>query len=302
MQMMSDSVLVLMPTYNHGKYIAKAIESVLSQKRSFNICLRISDDASIDNTFQIASTFSSTSDITIQLTRNDTNIGAFANGAKLRREAVKSGFQYIAILEGDDYWTDEFKLQKQFDFLQQSSDYSLCGHLSYAVDENGNRVSDHFVGNFPGATFTNADFSVGYKKIPSASFFFRNLPCFADPFIESVYGADRAILYLMSRAGKIKVLNFVGSAYRVHPQSLESNFRVDGKKLAHRNVEENLVYLRVVDPEFKRGIARKIRWNYFYLTLASLRDFELISAISFLQKLFRFQLVVMGFHSVIPKK
>ena len=126
-------VSVCMITYNHEIYIEEAIKSVLAQKTSYSAEFIIYDDASLDSTGEIIKSLLNEyeGDVTIRYKRHDTNVGMMPNFI----EALKScEGKYIALCEGDDYWIDELKLQKQVDFLEQNSEYRYCGHQSQVLD------------------------------------------------------------------------------------------------------------------------------------------------------------------------
>ena len=115
-------VSVLMPTYNHAATIGQAIESYLVQQTDFPCELLICDDASTDGTATIAKTFAEKSPDRIRLFVKQTNEGLLKNYQSLLE---KAGGQYLAILESDDYWTDERKLAKQVDFMDRNPDFGL---------------------------------------------------------------------------------------------------------------------------------------------------------------------------------
>ncbi|CAK7063221.1 glycosyltransferase [Tissierella sp.] len=118
-------VSVLMTTYNHEEFIEEAIESVLMQEVNFKYELVIGEDCSTDNTREIVKKYKEKYPDIIKLSLQKEN----SEGRKNFTSAFDmcSG-EYVALLEGDDYWTDENKLQKQVDFLDKNPDCSLCGH------------------------------------------------------------------------------------------------------------------------------------------------------------------------------
>lgn len=132
-------VSVLMPTYNHEKYIAQAIESVMAQQVDFEIELLINDDCSTDGTSKIAEEFAKKYPEKIKFFHQKKNLGLMKNYRFLLEKA--SG-KYIAILESDDYWTDVLKLKKQVDFLESNQDYSLVCTSYDRVDEKGNLLGN----------------------------------------------------------------------------------------------------------------------------------------------------------------
>jgi len=115
-------VSVLMPTYNHELFIAQAIESFLTQQCDFEVELLIGNDASSDNTLNIAKGFAEKFPEKIILVNHKKNIGLIRNYKSLIN--IAKG-EYFAILESDDYWTDKLKLQKQVNFLDSHPSYGL---------------------------------------------------------------------------------------------------------------------------------------------------------------------------------
>jgi glycosyltransferase involved in cell wall biosynthesis len=126
-------VSVLLLTYNHQKYIAEAIQSVVNQKTNFDYEILIGDDCSTDGTCEIVNSFISKNPNLIKAIRSENNVGAIRNEKRLM-DASKG--KYIAFLEGDDYWTDPLKLQKQVDFLDANPDYGLVhGDVNHFYEE-----------------------------------------------------------------------------------------------------------------------------------------------------------------------
>jgi len=124
--MKEPKVSVIMMTYQHEKSIKKAIEGVLMQKTNFPVELIIADDASPDDTQKIVNQIikeNNTAHI-IKYTKHQQNKGVHQNFFWAYRQTQG---KYIALCEGDDFWTDKNKLQKQVDFLEQHPEYMLCG-------------------------------------------------------------------------------------------------------------------------------------------------------------------------------
>lgn len=120
---MSEPLLtVCLITYNHAKYISQATESVLMQKTNFNYKLLIADDFSTDGTREIVLEYKSKYPNLIELILQEKNVGPGKNFLDL---ITTPKTKYIAYFEGDDYWTDPNKLQKQFDFLEANPEYGM---------------------------------------------------------------------------------------------------------------------------------------------------------------------------------
>lgn len=113
---------VVMPTYNHKAYISEAIENVLRQKTTFLFELIIGEDLSTDGTREIVLNYQNKNSDIIRVITSDSNVGAKEN---MRRMLAASRGKYIAFCDGDDYWHDPSKLQKQVDFLDSHPDYGL---------------------------------------------------------------------------------------------------------------------------------------------------------------------------------
>lgn len=130
---MTPLLSVLMITYNHEKFIGRSIESVLAQKTNFNFELVIGDDHSTDNTAQVAKQYADKYPDKIKLLSHTYNMGVIPN---FEHTLQRCQGKYIAMLEGDDRWIDEEKLQRQVNFLEENPDYALCG--GHTVSESSN--------------------------------------------------------------------------------------------------------------------------------------------------------------------
>lgn len=118
-------VSVCLVTYNQSLFISEAIESVINQKTNFPINLVIGEDCSQDKTLDICLKYESAYPNQIEVIRNTRNIGLVANTLNVLKKIQASGTKYIAMLDGDDYWIDPFKVQKQVDFLESNPDFGL---------------------------------------------------------------------------------------------------------------------------------------------------------------------------------
>ena len=112
-------------TYNHEQYIHQCIEGILAQKTSFPVEYIIADDCSTDGTRAICEEYARNYPDIIRLVSSSANVGAVENE---QRAFLAAKGKYIATCEGDDYWTDPLKLQKQVDFLESHPEYSVCFH------------------------------------------------------------------------------------------------------------------------------------------------------------------------------
>lgn len=128
---MDKKVSIIMITYNHGRFIKKAIDSVLMQKVNFSYELIIADDCSPDNTQGIIREYAQNNNNIVPILR-EKNLGISLNVLDAIEHATG---KYIAFLEGDDYWIDEDKLQKQIDFLEENIQYVSVSAESIVVNQ-----------------------------------------------------------------------------------------------------------------------------------------------------------------------
>lgn len=126
---------VCVRTHNQERFICEALDSVLCQKTIFPFGIIISDDASTDGTVSILQEYHKQYPDKIRLLLSETNLGGPAN---LKRVIEASNANYVTCLDGDDFYTDEYKLQKQVDFLEAHPEYAACFHNTWYADENGN--------------------------------------------------------------------------------------------------------------------------------------------------------------------
>ena len=139
------SVVIL--TYFHEPYIAKCLDSVLAQETNLRVDILVGDDASQDGTPEIIRDYAARYPNRIQTVFHKENVGATRNGADVG--ALIRG-KYVAYLEGDDYWLDPHKLQKQWEILEAHPEYSACCGRCVLIDENGQTNytrTPHFVWN-----------------------------------------------------------------------------------------------------------------------------------------------------------
>src|SRR4030042_6002267 len=115
-------VSVKMITYNHAPYIAQAIEGVLQQKTNFPFELVIGEDCSTDGTRAIVLEYQRKYSDIIRVITSDNNVGAYEN---IRRTSKACRGRYVAFCDGDDFWHDPSKLQKQTDYLETHPECGL---------------------------------------------------------------------------------------------------------------------------------------------------------------------------------
>ena len=216
----NKKVSVVIATYNQEKYIRHTLESVVSQKINFEIEVLVGDDCSTDGTAAIVREFAEKyPDIIVPFIR-EKNLGMGGNIADL---VFRTSGEYVAFIEGDDYWIDNHKLQKQVDFLDSHPDYVACFGLCQIVDENEvrqpdreqysgfmNEAGEYTIKDFqdyvlPGQTATSMYRKVGYAKLQE-----KIIKNNIDPRVL----IDRSQVLLMLSVGKMYNMGEYFAAYR----------------------------------------------------------------------------------------
>lgn len=255
-------VAIFMVTYNHENYIEEAVESIVSQFTNFKYTLFIAEDCSTDNTRNICIELGQKHLDKIHLVLNSTNMGGFANSQNLMNICSQSGAKYIALCEGDDYWTDPYKLQKQVDFLEANTDFDIhCGHarmISDDVNRNDKRIHEEIAEN---TVYTIDDFAENSRVVTCTAMIrnigFRALPKY---FKESPAGDWCLYTYILATTGgKVLYENSDFAAYRAHAGGIYSSLNTTG---FYRFYEKTLrvIYKLLHDPVLKLKSRQKRNW------------------------------------------
>lgn len=211
------TVNVMMPVYNHEKYLQQSLDSILSQNFKGIIKVVVGEDCSTDNSREIIREYQGKYPNFIDAIYQEENVGMFENEKDISKQLKGD---YIAILEGDDYWCDSYKLQKQVDFLETHPEYYGVTHNVKVVDENGLEYSNNKLYPFrEEGDYNLEDFLAGIQPGQTASFVFRN--CFANKTEEEIdricnyrINSDMRFLLTMLLEGKVYVMESKMSAYR----------------------------------------------------------------------------------------
>ncbi|WP_261989925.1 glycosyltransferase [Hymenobacter puniceus] len=242
-------------TYNHEKFLAQAIESVLMQETDFPVELVIGEDCSTDATRQIALDYQKRYPDRIRLLLPETNLGVMGNFLGTLEACTGT---YIALLEGDDYWTDPHKLQRQVDILKRHSNCTTCIHDAEEFMDNNSipprLFSEKFSGVLPATEheFTQGDIALHGWFIPTASMVFRRTALFPIPaWVKDAFSGDYSLHLLLTRTGNIYYLPDVMSRYRLHAGGIMSATQND--RIIARNkkqIFETGYYKQMVDARY----------------------------------------------------
>ena len=213
---------IIVPTFNHGNFIAQMFDGALRQETNFDFDIIVGDDASLDNNALIIKEYVQKYPNKIKAFLHPENLGPIEprelggkNNVGFLFKQCKS--EYIALCEGDDFWTDTLKLQKQVDFLDNNPDYSLCHHQLEIVYED-NSPSHFFNLDTQQDTSTIRDLLADNNWfVGTASTVFRNVFTHGMPdWWWKTASGDLGIFIEVARAGKIKYLPEIMGIYRKH--------------------------------------------------------------------------------------
>lgn len=251
-------VSICMITYNHAPFIADAIQGIVSQKTNFPIELVIGEDCSTDNTRKIIEQYQKDYPNIIRLLPNSNNLGVMKN---FHRTLNACNGKYIALCEGDDYWTDPLKLQKQVDFLETHPDYSLCFHNAMIHYEDG-KTPDCPFGKIEDRDYTGVEI---YEKwtIPTASVVLRKNVVKSELYTKVskekrfVYG-DIVLFLTASKCGKIHGFPEIKSIYRKHSGGV-----VFQEKLSRKSFQHDIALGELFGQEIKTTTKKVLAKKYF---------------------------------------
>jgi len=270
-------VSIFMLTYNQEQFIAQTIESVLMQKTNFSYQLVIGEDCSTDATRSICKSYAQQFPEKIKLLAPlEKNIGLIANYMRTIKEC---NGKYIAICDGDDYWIDEYKLQKQVDFLENNPDFSMVYTRVRKLFPNG--AFKESVVN-PKKT-TSIDDLISDNYIPSVTALFKNIQNhqnqLPDWILNFPYGDWPTYLWTIRNGGKIHFLDEVTAVYRMDI-GVSSNITKKNSKLL--NVNLGILYQMLNDFNFsdnKKIIQKEILQKKINLMLSYNRENQYFTAL-----------------------
>jgi glycosyltransferase involved in cell wall biosynthesis len=214
-------VSVCVRVYNQEKYIAEALESILMQKTNFLFEIIVGDDCSSDNTQNILLSYSLKNE-NIKIITSEINGGGAKN---LRRIIEASNSKYIALCDGDDYWIDPYKLQKQVNFLESNPEYVGCFHNVINRFDNPKIKSSYFLPlDFPlYHTFKNIVEEKWFMPI-NGEIFVRKFVFFPDWF-DQVMNDDFVLNIALARSGPFYYMPDPMAVYRRHENNESNNYK-----------------------------------------------------------------------------
>ena len=270
--MLSGEVVVSIKclVYNHERFLRQCLDGFVMQKTNFKFEAIVHDDCSTDKSVDIIKEYAQKYPNIIKPIYEDEN--QYSKGFKIALEKINKAFRgkYIALCEGDDYWTDPYKLQKQVDFLESHPDYTLCFHNAIEHWDKGEKEDSLFVKNVTSDhDYTGIEILKDWT-IPTASVVFRRSVIDSDLYqracLDNRFAYGDIVLFLTSaELGKIHCLNEVMSVYRRHEGGAVFKFNYDFLK---KMPNHNRATIETFGEKYKAVLTpRMISYQYFRLCL-----------------------------------
>lgn len=250
------SICVL--TYNHEEYIAQALDSILSQKTKYNYEIIVLEDCSTDNTQEILKKYKELYPDVIDLYFQPKNTKAkhFHEGFKHCKA------KYICILEGDDYWTQDNKLETQLDFLEANPEFIGCTHNTITIYENQDIPPALVVPKKKYDVFSINELTLNSIYCHTSSYIFRNVfnGCLPSIHTDNEECGDWFLSMLYAEYGPIKYIDEVMSAYRQTGKGAWTSFTP---------IEQAIKNIRCVI-KYNKLFDHKYEFNFLTLAIALL--------------------------------
>jgi len=260
---------IVTTTYNQEKYIQQALDSFINQKTDFPFEILISDDGSTDKTRDIIDSYKKNYPNIIKTIYRKKNLGPMDNFIQTLSEVDS---EYVALCDGDDFWTDPYKLQNQVNFLDKNTDFTICFHQTKIFFEDQSIKEQIYPMNIPIETTIDDLVSLS-NYIPANTVVYRwkftnKNTSLRDIFPPDIVPGDYYIHLLHAQEGKIYYMPEVMSSYRRHSEGMwwlnateegKEEFSIKyGKKLLnfYDKVEENLDVQKARTYMFKRDIIK----------------------------------------------
>jgi glycosyltransferase involved in cell wall biosynthesis len=262
-------------TYNFEKYISEAIESVITQKTNFPIEIIIGDDCSTDDTQKIIEKYYAQYPNIIELNLSPINRGGTHNWITTIKKAQG---KYIALLDGDDFFSDPYKLQTQYDWLESHPEYSFCFHS--VTEFYDDRIKDERVVISDKEIYTIADFLERGWFVRTGSTFFRNgllpsnLPAWVYDF---PYRFDTILQVMVTQHGDAYNIKKPLSKWRRHGKGLSFEITKDAVRNELQCIELSKRLDQYTDFKYHKYCRRYQKRVHASLALGLLRRFHVFN-------------------------
>jgi glycosyltransferase involved in cell wall biosynthesis len=267
---MKVSVVIL--TYNQKAFIGKAIESALAQETDFDFEILVGDDCSTDGAQEVITSYQNAYPSKVKAVLHSKNLGQ--NGLFNTIETLKlAQGRYIAPMDGDDYWTNTHKLQKQVDFMESHPDFSACFHNSLVTYEDGS--ASHEL-NTPGQkTVVTIEDLIGEDEIwfmaTSAVMFKNGLMYYPEWFLQSTSG-DIPRYVILAKQGPIGYVPGVMSVYRKNRGGASFKDHYRDARFLHNRIQMYNGINKELDYQYDKALKRNI--SRYYRMMLDARQYQ----------------------------
>lgn len=276
-------VSVCVQTYNQIAFIENCLESILMQQTTYPYEILLGEDFSSDGTREICEAYAKKypRKIKLFLHERENNIKIAESNTGLFNSLYNffsANGKYIAYCDGDDYWADPLKLQKQVDFLEKNTDYILAYHDAVMVDREGKEIEDNSFLELTRRDFSSEDLKKALVQPVISTWCFRNRISDIPVELTQTINADNFWISLLGFHGMGKYLKGIKpSNYRIHNEGIWSKvkkeYQLTSKKKTYRNLAE--FYSRSGESELSKFFSTRAE-NYskmlvlFYLKKPSM--------------------------------
>jgi len=217
--------------YNHESFLRQCLDGFVMQKTSFRFEVIVHDDASTDGSAAIIREYADKYPEIIKPIFETENLYSKRDGSLRRVMYRNTRGKYVAICEGDDYWTDPYKLQKQVDFLESHPDYVMCSHRFNQYIEDKKLLEEDDDKNFQGADYDLKNLIGGKWLTQTLTLMFRRSALDLQHFESYGMSMDIILLYELLRNGKGYCLPDIMAVYRYHGGGVWSEVSLNQRRL-----------------------------------------------------------------------
>ncbi len=248
--MQKVEVSIVCNTYNHEQYIRETMDSFLMQKTSFPFEILIHDDASTDKTVEILREYEEKYPDIIRPIYQTVN--QYSQGADICQQfqSPRARGKYIALCEGDDYWTDPYKLQKQYDAMEAHPEVDICAHCTRMIDANTLELFKFIAPADHDCILPQAEVIVGDGGfVGTNSLFYRTELDFNVPKFREYFSFDYTLQMHGSLRGGMLYLKDTMSVYRFMTSASWTKAFSDDKERQRKYFTKVITALQMLDEE-----------------------------------------------------
>lgn len=281
-------VSVCVITFNQEPYIDLALKSIVVQKTNFPYNIYIGEDCSKDGTRNICAEYEKYYKGKINLLPSINNIGVMPN---FIRTLQACNGRYIAICEGDDYWTDPLKLQKQVDILENNPEYAMCFTNRTKIDSEGKIISEDTIPERFKRDLMPEDL-IGSFTPPTQTVVFRRDLLDNNIFYSThkIFNGDTFLFWYIAQFGKTAYLDEITAAYRVSGEGIYSSMNTINRLENRLNTVKVLESL--INDQYRILLRRSKGVIYQRLFVLYFLSGKISNALRIYKKILRISLIV----------